>query len=154
MVERRERVVACEVLDGELYHLAAERAGDRERFVATGRAAAVKQARDALRDHVAGVRAAVVIGKQATIAAVDVVVAAHPRIHGAEGELWRAIFGEACAAAGLAVSRAEPGELRPLLAKRHSAAAIAAFLDEGKRRCGPPWSREPQDAALGAWSVL
>ena len=54
-VERRERVVACDVLEGELYHLAAEHAGDRERFVATRRAAAVKQARATLRAELAGV---------------------------------------------------------------------------------------------------
>jgi hypothetical protein len=153
-VERRERVVACDVLEGELYHLAAEHAGDRERFVATRRAAAVKQARAALRAELAGVTAAIVLGKQATLGPVDRIVAAHPMIHGAEGELWRAIFAEACAAGGATVARAEAGEIRPLLAKRHTAGAIAAFLDQGKRTCGSPWSREPQDAALGAWSVL
>src|SRR5215475_4430731 len=106
-VERRERVVACEVLDGQLYHLAAERARDRERFVATRRAAAVEQAQAALRDHLAGVRAAIVLGKQTPLAPVDRIVAVHPMIHGAEGELWRAIFAEACGAAGVTVARAE-----------------------------------------------
>jgi hypothetical protein len=153
-VERRERVVACDVLEGELYHLAAERARDRERFVATRRAAALNQAREALRAHIDGVRSAIVLGKQATLAPVDRIVAAHPMIHGAEGELWRAIFAEACAAEGLTVTRDEAGALRSLLARRHSAAAIAGFLDDGKRVVGSPWSREPQDAALGAWSVL
>jgi hypothetical protein len=153
-VERRERVVACDVLDGGLYHLAAERDHDRERFVATRRAAAVTQARSALRVQLDGVRTAIVLGKQAALAPVDRIIAAHPMIHGAEGELWRAIFADACAAAGVAVTRAEAGEIRPLLAKRHAASAIAAFLDDGKRTCGPPWSREPQDAALAAWSVL
>jgi hypothetical protein len=154
MVERRERVVACDVLDAQLYHLAAERERDRERFVASRRAAAVKQAREALRAELAGVSAAIVLGKQPSLAPVDRIVAAHPMIHGAEGELWRAIFAEACGAGGVAVTRAEAGEIRPLLARRHTAAAIAAFLDDGKRTCGPPWSREPQEAALAAWSVL
>lgn len=153
-VERRDRVVACEVLDGQLYHQAAERTRDGERLVATRRAACVGQAHDALRGHLDGVRAAIVLGKQTPLAPVDRIVAAHPMIHGAEGELWRAIFAEACAAAGLAVTRAEAGELEPLLAKRHAAAVIAAFLADGKRSVGSPWSRELQDAALGAWSVL
>jgi hypothetical protein len=153
-VERRARIVACDVLDGQLYHLAAERARDRERFVATRRAAATELARAALRDELAGVRAANVVGKQMTLAPVDRIVAAHPMIHGAEGELWRAIFAEACAAGDSEVTRAEPGTLRPLLEKRHTAAAIDAFLAEGKRTCGAPWSRELQDAALAAWSVL
>ena len=153
-VERRERVVACDVLEGELYHLAAERARDRERFVATRRGAAVAQARDALRAELEGVSAAIVLGKHTALASVDRIVAAHPMIHGAEGELWRAIFAEACGAAGASVTRAEAGAIRPWLEKRHAAAAIAAFLDDGKRTCGSPWSREPQDAALAAWSVL
>jgi hypothetical protein len=153
-VECRERIVVTDVLEGQLYHLAAERERDRERFVATRRAAAVKHACDALGDHVAGVRDAIVLGKQATLAPVERIIAAHPMIHSAEGELWRAIFAEACAAAELAVTRAEAGELRPLLAKRHSPAAVAAFLEHGKRTVGSPWSREPQDAALGAWSLL
>ena len=153
-VERRERVVVCEVLDGELYHLAAERAHDRERFVATRRAAATEQARAALRGELGDVRTAIVLGKHAALAPVDRIVAAHPMIHGAEGELWRAIFAEACVAGGAAVTRAEAGTLRPLLGRRHPAAAIEAFLADGKQTCGAPWSRELQDAALGAWSVL
>src|SRR5262245_6954033 len=110
-VEARERVVACDVLDGELYHLAAERTRDREGFVAARRAAAVRQAEDALRGHLAGVRAAVVVGKRAPLAPVDRIVVAHPMIHGAEGELWRAIFAEACAAAGVSATRADAAEL-------------------------------------------
>src|SRR4051794_7463820 len=91
-VERRERVVVCDVLDGQLYHLAAERARDRERFVATRRAAAIEQAQAALRDQLSGVRAAIVVGKHMALAAVDRIVAAHPMIHGAEGELWRGVL--------------------------------------------------------------
>jgi hypothetical protein len=49
---------------------------------------------------------------------------------------------------------AQAGELRPLLARRHPASAIAGFLDGGKRRVGSPWSCELQDAALAAWSAL
>jgi len=153
-VEARERVVACDVLDGELYHLAAERSRDREGFVASRRAAAVAQARDALREHVAGVRAAVVVGKIAPLAPLERIVAAHPMIHGAEGELWRAIFAEACAAAGLAATRVAPDAVRTGLAKRAKPAAITAFLAAGKQAVGSPWSREPQDAALAAWGAL
>lgn len=153
-VERRERIVACDVLDGELYHRAAERSRDRERFVATRRAAVTAQARAALREQLAGVRAAIVLGKHTPLAPVDRIIAAHPMIHGAEGELWRAIFAEACGAPGVAVTRSAPDAPRAELARRHTAAAIAAFLDDGKRTCGAPWSRELHDAALGAWSVL
>src|SRR5262249_53513723 len=104
---RPGRGVAGGGLDGALCHPAGERARARASFVASRRSVALSQAREALRAHVAGVRSAIVVGKHAELAPVDRIVAAHPLIHGAEGELWRAIFAEACAAAGLAVTRAE-----------------------------------------------
>jgi hypothetical protein len=153
-VETRARVVACDVLEGELYHLAAERSRDQERFVATRRVAAVRQAQDALAGHVIGASRAVVLGKQMKLPAFERIIGAHPMIHGAEGELWRAVFAEACAAHGLAVARRQALDVREALAKHHTPAAIAAFLAEGKRTVGAPWNREPQDAALAAWSAL
>ncbi len=152
--ERRVRIVACDVLEGELYHLAAEHQGDRERFVAARRAAAVEQARHALGPHLAGARAAIVLGSQKALPSLERILAAHPLTHAAEGELWRAVFAEACAVSGLAVRRAEPGDIRTWLGKRHEPSVIEAFLVEGRRALGSPWSREPQDAALAAWSAL
>jgi hypothetical protein len=153
-VESRANVVVCDVLDGELYHLAAERTRDRAELVERRRAAAVAEAGRALDPHLGDVRAAVVLGKQLLLPPLERIVAAHPTIHGAEGELWRAIFAEACAARGVAVTRALAEDVRSALAARHGAPAISAFLAEGKRDLGSPWSREPQDAALAAWSVL
>jgi hypothetical protein len=153
-VESRASVVVCDVLDGQLYHLAADRARDRARFLEGRRAAAVAQACRALDPHLGGVRAAVVLGKELALPPLERIVAAHPLIHGAEGELWRAIFAEACAARGLAVTRALAKDVRDALASRHGGPAISAFLARGKREVGAPWSREPQDAALAAWSVL
>jgi len=153
-VEVRARVVACEVLDGEIYHLAAEREHARAQFVAARRTAALAQAIRAVTEHVAGARAAVVLGKQMTLPPLERIVAAHPMIHGAEGELWRALFAEACAARGLRVTRAEASQVRRTVIERHGAAVTDAFLHEAKRIVGAPWSREPQDAALAAWSVL
>jgi hypothetical protein len=153
-VELRARVVACEVLEGEIYHLAADRTRDREGFVAGRRAHAVRQARAAIAEHLGAARRVVVLGKRMALPSLERIVAAHPLIHGPEGELWRAVFAEACAASGLAVSRCEAGQVRAALAERQSHAEIAAFLDEGKRAVGAPWTREPQDAALAAWSVL
>jgi hypothetical protein len=154
VVDLRERVVACDVLEGEIYHLAADRSRDRERFVAGRRARAVRQARDAIAAHVAGARRAVVVGKTVVLLPLERIVAAHPLIHGAEGELWRAVFAEACAAAGLPVVRCEAGRVREALGTRRRPAEVAAFLAGGKRAVGAPWNREPQDAALAAWSAL
>jgi hypothetical protein len=154
VVDLRERVVACDVLEGELYHLAAERSRDRERFVAGRRARALRQAGAAIAAHVAGARRAVVLGKTMALPPLERIVAAHPLIHGAEGELWRAVFAEACDASGLAVVRCEAGRVREALGSRHRPAEVAAFLAAGKRAVGAPWNREPQDAALAAWSAL
>jgi hypothetical protein len=153
-VERRARVVACDVVEGEVYHLAAEQTRDRESFVARRRTAALRQAQEALADYVEGASHAVVLGKQMKLPALERIVAAHPLTHGAEGELWRAVFAEACAVHGLAVERRESSQVRELLTKRYKPAAIAAFLTAGKRTVGAPWNREPQDAALAAWSAL
>jgi len=153
-VDARARVVACDVVEGQLYHRAAERRHDAARFLAERRAAAVERARAALEAHVGGVRAAVVLGGLMRLPALERILAAHPRIHSAEGELWRALFAEACAAGGLAVTRARAEEVHAALAERHGPRAVAAFLAGGKRAVGSPWSREPQDAALAAWSAL
>jgi hypothetical protein len=159
-VEVRARVVACDVLEGELYHLAAEKPRAAARFSAAAgfiearRATAVARARRALEAHAGGARAAIVIGKRAALPALEQIVASHALIHGAEGELWRAIFAEACASCGIAAVRAEAEDVRAALARQYGKPAVKAFLTDGKRRVGAPWSREPQDAALAAWSAL
>jgi len=146
VVAARERVVACDVLDGQLYHLAAERTRDRESFVVNRRAQAVELATAALRAHASDATAACVVGQVAALPPVETIVASHPLIHGAEGELWRAIFAEAAAALGLAVTRADANSVR----KKPE----ATFLADGKRSLGAPWTREVQDAALAARAVL
>jgi hypothetical protein len=153
-VESRARIVACDVLEGELYHLAAERTRDRERFVEMRRALALAQATEALRTWIDGVQAAVVLGKRMALPAFDRIIAAHPLIHGAEGELWRAVFAEACAVYRLAVAREEGSRARDAVVARQGRRSVDAFLAEGKRTVGAPWTREPQDAALAAWNAL
>jgi len=145
-IVERARVVACEVLDGELYHLAAEHTRGREAFVASRRARALELATAALGAHAAGATAACIVGKVAALPALEKIVASHPLIHGAEGELWRAIFAEAAAALGLAVTRADANSVR--------GRSDAVFLADGKRAVGAPWTREVQDAALAARAVL
>jgi hypothetical protein len=146
-VVARERVVACEVLEGELYHLAAERDRDREAFLSRRRAAAAAQADEALAPHLHGARAAVVLGKRMAPLPFERILASHPLIHAAEGELWRELFAEACVAHGLRVARAQADELRAQLGDRE------VFLAAGKRALGGPWTREIQDAALAALSA-
>jgi hypothetical protein len=146
-VVARERVVACDVLAGQLYHLTAEREHGREAFLSRRRSAAAAHAQAALAPHLAGARAAVVVGKRMALLPLERILASHPLIHAAEGELWRELFAEACVAHGLHVVRTEAEELRARL--RH----VDAFLAAGKRALGSPWTRELQDAALAALSV-
>jgi hypothetical protein len=152
-VEARAKVVACDVLDGQLYHRAAG-ARDPLGIVARARSTAVEQASRVLLPHLGGVGAAVVLGADLALPPIERILAAHPRIHAAEGELWRAIFAEACGARGIAVTRATPEGVRDVLARWHAVPAIAGFLARGRQDVGPPWSRELQDAALAAWSLL
>jgi hypothetical protein len=153
-VEARSTVVACDVAEGELYHRAADLEQDRAEFVALERATALERARSALDSHLREAGAAVVLGRQMSLPPVDRIVTAHPLIHGAEGELWRAIFAEACLARGVPVVRTLAARVREALAQRHGEPAVAAFLEGGRREVGSPFGREVQDAALGAWQLL
>jgi len=153
-VAARARVTACGVEEGQLYHLAAEHRGDPAGFLSARRTWAVGQAARALEPHLAEAGAAVVLGKAAALPALERILAAHPLLHAAEGELWRTVFAEACAARGLAVTRAAPEGVRAALAGHHSGEVVEAFLAQGRRDLGSPWSREPQDAALAAWGAL
>ncbi len=154
VVESRARIVVCHVLDGQLFHLAAEHRGDPAEFLAGRRQVAVAQARLALEPHLGGVGAAVVLGKRVALDPLERILAAHPLIHGAEGELWRAIFAEACLERGVAATRSVAEEVRGALMKLHGSGDVAEFLAAGRRQVGPPWSREPQEAALAAWFAL
>jgi len=149
----RVRVAACGAGEGHLYHRTAERTRDRVGFLERERAAALAQALGAIAPHVGGAQAAIVVGKPYALPPLERILSAHPLLHAAEGELWRALFAEACAAAGLAVDRAEASAVRAALERRHGAAAVEAFLALGKAQ-GPPWGKEVQEAALAGWSVL
>jgi hypothetical protein len=138
-VQARERVVAIAVHDAELYHLARDHAGDRERFVADHRADALARAIDVVRAWCDGAAHAIVLGKQPALPALDKIVASHAMIHTAEGELWRALFAEACGACGVAATRA----LAP-------ARGDARWLAAQGARLGAPWTKEIKEAALAA----
>jgi hypothetical protein len=84
------------------------------------------------------------------------ILAAHPLMHSAEGELYREVLVEAAADAGLTVSRVPGRDLAAHAASRMGcdAAAIAVKLTELGRQVGRPWRRDEKDAALAAWLAL
>lgn len=140
-VEERGRAVALPVESGQLYHLAHDHTGDRETFFAKRRAEALAHARKAVAPFAPGAAHAVVVGKIQRLPGFEAILASHPMIHTAEGELWRALFAEACAALGLETTRAASSTPRP---------RDAAWLAAQGRELGSPWSKEVQTAALAA----
>jgi hypothetical protein len=139
-------------------------AGDAEDLVRRAIGAAHACARHALGAALAGRRAAgdevvgcgVLLGSGMPAWSVAQVLAAHVRMHKAEGELFREALCEAATAAGLGVSgiREKALEVRAAEALRLPAEERAARLGEAGRRAGPPWARDQKDAALAAWIAL
>jgi hypothetical protein len=74
------------------------------------------------------------------------IVAAHPRIHTAEGRFYRDLLREAAEGAGLRVRVIAPDELDAKDAKD-------ARLVKVGRVVGKPWSVDWKVAVMGAWQV-
>jgi hypothetical protein len=144
-VEARERVVAVEVLDGELYHHTRDHAGDRERFFTGRRAEMLAKTIAAMRAY-GDASAAIVLGKQQPAEPLAKLVASHAKIHGAEGELWRALFAEALASCGVKTIRAQAGDVRAGIDKRK----LETWLAAAGKALGSPWTSEIKDAACAA----
>lgn len=134
--------VRLELIDRELrfvYHIAAEAGGAAaERRVREAERMARERTAAALRPLVDkhGITVAAVPRPKRALPPLDAILAAHPLIHTAEGELYRAAIADACRAVGLAVVLG----------------AAVAELDLEKP--GPPWGKDQRDAAGMAWSAL
>jgi len=137
-IEARLRVEVCPVLAAELYHRASEHDGDAAAWLAHRTAAVEAHATEVFATHLDGVRAAVVLGKHAALPPLARILAAHPMIHTAEGEVWRAIVARACAAEGVTVTRATVDDVRASLTTRVGAPALTTFLAESHRVVGTP----------------
>jgi hypothetical protein len=119
-----------------VYHAAAEhgRAAERIRKAETiARERAQAALSELLRDHAVAI-AAVPPPKRA-LPALEIILASHPLLHAAEGELYRRAIVDACLAAGLEV--VTPAPRAPTLGK-----------------VGPPWGKDQKAAAALAWAAL
>jgi hypothetical protein len=87
---------------------------------------------------------------------LEEIVKAHPRLHAAEGELYRRIVERALAAVGLSVQRIAPTELVPRVtqATRLRPADVERILAAMGKASGPPWTKEQKECALAAWALL
>jgi hypothetical protein len=111
----------------------------RARKEATQRATAVMRRLAAMHP----VKACALVAKKAAMLPLEDVVAAHPRIHTAEGCFYRDVLAEAAEAAGLRVKVIAPAELD----------AKDVRLVKVGRIVGKPWSVDWKLAVLGAWAV-
>jgi hypothetical protein len=119
----------------------ARRSIDRFRELAASRAKAAIE-RLASGRSLAG--CAVVAKETPMPSPLEAVLAAHPRIHIAEGCFYRDVFRDACEASGFAVRVISPAQLDP----------TAAPVTRAGKVVGKPWGRDQKLAALAAWSLL
>jgi hypothetical protein len=108
--------------------------------------AALQAAVDSLAADV--VAAGIVIGDRPAPASLQAVLASHPAIHAAEGELFRSAVRSAAEALGIAVVEVRAKELQS------RAGTIADQLDVIGRAAGRPWAKDHRQACLAAAVAL
>jgi hypothetical protein len=120
------------------FHMAAEMARPAaSKWLAEVRKEAIANARRALAPLVSdGVGIGAVVAKTGELADLDHVLAAHPRIHTAEGFFYRDVFRDACA---VPLRIVPPSTLDPSMVGKLA---------------GPPWGRDQRLATLAAFEVL
>ena len=129
-----------------VFHKAAELSPAQAReWVARVRKRATERAIAVLRRLVDThpLEACAVVAKKGPLLPLEEIVAAHPRIHTAEGRLYRDVVCEAATAAGLRVKLLAPDALD----------AKDPRLVKVGRAVGKPWSVDWKVAMMGAWAV-
>ncbi len=131
-----------------VYHAAAQLDGDAARWVRASTTAIANETQrtiDALLDSLtAPVAAAAIVGRSLELELpLSEILAAHTRLHTAEGVLYRSVIVDALHTRGIATTLVPPDQLHD--------------RDDTLARFGkvpPPWRREHKDAALAATDVL
>jgi hypothetical protein len=141
---RKPQILAnqvVEILDDSkrfCFHMAAEM--DRveaKKWIAEVRREAIANARRALAPLLSeDVGVAAIVAKDRDAGDLDEILAAHPRIHTAEGCFYRDVFRDACS---VPVHLVPPASLDP-----STVGKLAR----------PPWGRDQRLAALAAWTVM
>jgi hypothetical protein len=101
-------------------------------------------------------RCAVLAKKAPMPASIQAIVAAHPRIHTAEGCFYRDVLCASARESGLRAEVIAPGDLERVAADVLGvpAARQAELLARAGRTVGPPWARDQKAGALAAWVLL
>jgi hypothetical protein len=132
--------------EGFVFHRAAEmEPGAGRESVARARKDATQRASAVLTRLAAThpVTACALVAKKTAMLPFEDIVAAHPRIHTAEGCFYRDVMKAAAEAAGLRVQVIAPSELD----------AKDARLAKVGRSVGRPWTVDWKMALMGAWIV-
>jgi hypothetical protein len=84
------------------------------------------------------------------------ILASHPLVHAAEGQLYREALADAAEHRGLPVVRFLQQDLYEEAAKQAglSEESLRAQLTGLGRALGPPWGKDQKDAAAAAWLAL
>jgi hypothetical protein len=87
---------------------------------------------------------------------VDEILAAHPRMHRAEGAVFRDALARAARASGLALAAIPERSLAERAGRALEAppAVLLARVQGLGRSVGPPWGKDPKEAALAAMVAL
>jgi hypothetical protein len=140
----REHVELLGESERFVFHRAAEmKLDDAHAWVARARKEATTRASAVMKRLVAahGVEACGLVAKKPALLPLEEIVAAHPRIHTAEGGFYRDVLKAATEAAGAKVKVIAPGELD----------AKDARLAGVGRVVGKPWSADWKMAVMAAW---
>lgn len=120
------------------FHMAAEmKLAAAEKWIAQVRKKALANARRALQPFVQKpVKVCALVAKAGDPGSLEHILAAHPRLHTAEGCLYRDVLREACP---VKVELVPPKSLD---------------ISKVGKLSGPPWGKDQKLAALAAWHVL
>jgi hypothetical protein len=164
VLERRRLDLRAPGIPDQLYHVAAELPPAEAQQLVTQTVAAVRElALHVLRSAIEEQRAAgrrivgcAVIGARRETPALTAILGSHPRIHAAEGDLFRGALADAVRASGTGLIEIADRTIAADLARalRLSPPALEARIAELGRGAGPPWRVDQKLAAMAALLAL
>lgn len=102
------------------------------------------------------VASAVLLASGRPLPALPQILASHPLIHTAEGELFRDVVAQACESLGIPVTRYRERALEEIAQSVLAASMQSALqrLGAGGKKLGPPWTADHKAASLAAYVAL
>ena len=164
VVERRRIEIADPKIAGskQPYHAAKGLSlKSAEALVSVCAEASTRMAAEAVRKAIGDARqkgyeistSCILTGSGRSIPALDKILASHPLLHTAEGELFRNAIARACLNHGLPVLAVKEKELiaRAPEDLGISGGLIDQHLQRMGKAIGPPWRQDEKHASLAAW---